>query len=73
MSALSDTSEEVSDTKSQKDEDFRINNYDKESDSDDSWYDVSETNNDENVRLNKYSYFLFIIINKKYFKCHLGR
>ncbi|XP_034175976.1 general transcription factor IIIC subunit l(2)37Cd [Osmia lignaria lignaria] len=52
MSALSDTSEEVSDTRSQKDEDFRINNYGKESDSDDSWYDVSEANNDENAGQN---------------------
>ncbi|XP_012153767.2 general transcription factor IIIC subunit l(2)37Cd isoform X2 [Megachile rotundata] len=49
---MSDISEEISDAQSEKGEDFTVDNYDKETDSNDSWCDVSESNNDENTPQN---------------------
>lgn len=50
MSEPSDTSDEISYTQDDKDEDFKIEDYRKEIDSDDSYCDIPETNNDDNVR-----------------------
>ena len=49
MSEPSDTSDEISYTQDDKDEDFKIEDYRKEIDSDDSYCDIPETNNDDNT------------------------
>lgn len=59
MSEPSDTSDEISYTQDDKDEDFKIEDYRKEIDSDDSYCDIPETNNDDNVR---YSWYKCIFI-----------
>lgn len=51
MSATSEDSEENFDTQDEKDEDFKIDDYQKDIDSDDSYCDIPEANNDKNVRL----------------------
>ncbi|CAK9799769.1 General transcription factor 3C polypeptide 5 [Anthophora quadrimaculata] len=52
MSVTSDTSDVNFDKGNERDDDFKINDYKKEIDSDDSYYDIPETN-DENVKDNE--------------------
>lgn len=49
MSTSSDTDDENFEIQNDKDEDFKINNYEKEIDSDDSYCNISKINNDENA------------------------
>lgn len=52
MSISSDISDENLEVQDGKDEDFKIDDYQKEIDSDDSYSDIPEASNDDNVRLN---------------------
>lgn len=52
MSTSSDINDENFEIQNEKDEDFKVDNYEKEIDSDDSYCNISERNNDENVKLN---------------------
>ncbi|KOC65841.1 General transcription factor 3C polypeptide 5 [Habropoda laboriosa] len=53
MSVTSEASDINFDKQNEKDEDFKIDDYQKEIDSDDSYYDIPETNDDENVKDNE--------------------
>lgn len=52
MSTSSNISDDNLEVQDGKDEDFKIDDYQKEIDSDDSYSDIPETSNDDNVRLN---------------------
>lgn len=52
MSTSSGISGENLEVQDGKDEDFKIDDYQKEIDSDDSYSDIPEASNDDNVRLN---------------------
>lgn len=52
MSISSNISDENLEVQNGKDEDFKIDDYQKEIDSDDSYSDIPEASNDDNVKLN---------------------
>lgn len=52
MNTSSDISDNNLEVQDGKDEDFKIDDYQKETDSDDSYSDIPETSNDDNVRQN---------------------
>ncbi|XP_076243730.1 general transcription factor IIIC subunit l(2)37Cd isoform X2 [Calliopsis andreniformis] len=53
MNEPSDASDEISDTQDDKDEDFNINDYREEIDSDDSYHDITETNKNNALENNQ--------------------